>query len=858
MNLNYQVFVVPGSHFDLGWCATIGECLSWGDEIIKDAIDAILDRFPQYKFTIEYTLFLKHFLETYPEYKETVKRLLLERRIQVCSTMVGAMEQILDGEVLIREIVNAKRWIRKELGIDVKTVQHSDLPGHTIQLPQILQKSGIENISYSRFHPPIPLHWWEAPDGSKVLACNHIHGYGWGFILLDEKNGKEKLVTEIEELASIWPSRNILMVQENDLLLPEPEIVEKVSKFNKELRDIKLRISILDEFFKEVREEGVNLPVYKGEFPYGFYSLPATQPVTYREARIAENKLATAEKFSSLREILNLGAYPRERLERAWENLFYCHDHNVSGRRGELNNEVRTQRAICARTEGEEILREVMLSVGVNINYSQKGAPIVVFNPLSWERSDIVCSYIKLPGEDIKGVMIRDNEGNEIPAQVLSIEQAKKERIDFSDTNLTRVDFLFLAKDIPSIGYKVFYVYPIKEEYKTKSNIKIETISVESPFYRIEVTEKNKVKLWWKTRERELSHELGDIIVVEDLRWDLEDALEEQARKEVVPRIVKEELEYEPGEYYTRGRNNFTGAKWTLSRDSIGVIESGPLRTIVRIKGKVLNSPVEEDIILYQYIPRVDFKVTIDWEGKRNTQVRVRFPFDIPNGKITYETPFYGVEFDKDEMPNTYRGSGGRFVQKWLDISNEDFGITLGTQNCAHLLNDTTIEAIILRSTYSCGDPFVWSLNKGLHTFNFSILAHNRDWRESHSWKIGWEFNNPLEIFNPNVIEPIKSLKSILPEDLTLCKVDNPSIVITTIKKSYENDFWVLRCFDAEGRGGEANMIFPFKLIEAWNSNMLEEPTEKLQVEDKGVRIVFKPGEIKNILLKFVKGGDVK
>ncbi len=853
MNLNYQVFVVPGSHFDLGWCATIGECLSWGDEIIKDAIDNILNKFPQYKFTIEYTLFLKHFLETYPEYKEIVKRLISEKKIQVCSTMVGAMEQILDGEILIREIVNAKRWIKEELGIDVKTVQHSDLPGHTIQLPQILQKLGIENISYSRFHPPIPLHWWEAPDGSKVLACNHIHGYGWGFFLLDEREGKERLLKEIEELTSIWPSKNILMVQESDLLPPEPEIVERVSKLNKELQDIELKISILDEFFDAVREEECNLPSYRGEAPYGFYSLPATQPVTYREARIAENRLTSVEKFASLREILNFGAYPREKIEQAWGNLFYCHDHNVSGRRGELNNEVRTQRAIWARIEGEEILREVMLSIGVNIDYSQKGDPIVVFNPLSWERSDIVCSYVKLPGEDIKGVMIKDNQGNEIPVQVLSIEQAREGRVDFSNTNLTRVDFLFLAKDIPPIGYKVFYVYPIKEEYKSKSSIKIETISVESPFYRIEVTEKNKVKLWWKTRERELSHELGDVIVVEDLRWDLEDALEEQAQKEAVPRVIKEELEYEPEEYYRDGRSNFTGIKWTFSRDEIEIIESGLLRTIVRIKGKVLNSLVEEDIILYQHIPRIDFKVTIDWEGEKNTQVRVRFPFDIPNGKITYEVPFYGVELDKDEMPNTYRGSGGKFVQKWIDISNEDFGVTFGTQNCSHLLSGTTIEAIILRSTYSCGDPFTWSLNKGLHTFSFSLVAHDRDWRESHSWRIGWEFNNPLEMFNPNVIEPIKSLKSILPEDFTLCEVDNPSIVITTIKKSYKNNFWLLRCFDAEGRGGEVNILFPFKLTEAWDSNMLEEPMERLQAEDKSIHLVFKPSEIKNILLKFEK-----
>ncbi len=853
MIVNYHVFVVPGSHFDLGWCATIGECLSWGDEIIKRAIEIIQEE-PTYKFTIDYTLFLKHFLETYPNYKDMVKEFLLEGKLQISSTMVGAMEQILDGEILIREIVNAKRWIREELGIDVKTVQHSDLPGHTIQLPQILQKAGIENISYSRFHPPIPLHWWEAPDGSKVLACNNVHGYGWGF-LLDEERGGELLIEQLKELTFIWPSKNVLMVQESDLLLPEPRIVGRVAMLNEELQNIKLKISTLDEFYAAVRKEKVILPVYKGEAPYGFYSLPATQPLTYKEARIGENKLTSAEKIASLREILGLGTYPGERIEHAWENLFYCHDHNISGRRGDLNNEVREKKAVYGRIEGEEILREAILSVGVNIKYSQIGEPIVIFNTLNWKRNDVVQAYMEFPGEWIKGVIIKDQEGQEVPVQILKAERARDERVDFSNTNLSRVDFLLLAKDIPPTGYKTFYVYPTVEIFETNNDIKVEPNFVENPFYRIEFSNKNKIKLWWKVKEKELSNDgFGDVVVIEDLRWDLEDALEEQAQKEGVPKIVREELDYEPDEYYKKGEVKFTGMQWSLLREKVEVIESGPLRTIVRFEGKVLNSSVIEDIILYRHIPRIDFKVTINWEGKKNTQVRVRFPFNVLDGKINYEVPFCAVELNKDEMPNTYRGIGGRFVQKWIDISNENFGVTFGTQNCAHILSNTTIEPIIIRSTYSCGDPFAWSLNEGFYVFNFSVMAHDKDWKESRSYRLGWEFNNPLEYFQMNVVEPIKPLKPELPEKFSLFEIDNPSIVITTVKKSFSNDdMWALRFFDAEGKGGEVNITFSPELDEAWISNLIEKPIEKIPVRNNKIHVNLEPSEIATILLKFKK-----
>lgn len=852
--MNFQVFVVPGSHFDLGWCATIGECLSWGDEIIKRAVEFIQSE-ATYRFTIEYALFLKHFLQTYPEYRDKVRNLLLEGKLQICGTMVGAMEQILDGETLIREIVNAKRWIKEEFGIDVKTVQHSDLPGHTIQLPQILQKAGIENISYSRFHPPIPLHWWEAPDGSKVLACNHIHGYGWGFMLLD--NRSELLVEELKALDSIWPSRNILMLQESDLLLPEPEIVEKVAELNKKLQDIKLKISVLDEFFAAVRSEKAVLPVYKGEAPYGFYSLPATQPLTYKEARTGENKLMSAEKFASLREILGLGSYPSKRIELAWESLFYCHDHNVSGRRGDLNNEVREKRAIYGRVEGEEILREVLLSIGIRVKYSQKGEPLVVFNPLNWRRDDVIQVYMKFPNEQIRGITVEDQEGRKLPVQILKIERAGDNgRVDFSNENITRVDFLMLVKDIPPIGYKTFYVYPVEEVSENKNHINVESNLVENSFYRIDFSDKNQIKLWWKDEWKELSGKnFLDVTVFEDLRWDLEDALEEQAQKEKVPEVIKRELEYEPDKYYREGRSNFTGTIWNLFREKAEIIESGPIRVVLRLEGKVLNSTVIEDVILYHHIPRIDFKITIDWEGKKNTQVRVKFPFNVPNSKMVYEVPFYGVEFGKDEMPNTYRGIGGRFVQKWIDVSNEDFGVTFGTQSCAHVLNNSTIEPILIRSVYSCGDPFIWSLNRGLHTFNFSIIPHKGDWKEAYSYRLGWEFNNPLEYFQTNIIEPISPLEPKIEEEFSLVEIDNPSIVVTTIKKSFNSDeLWVLRCFDAIGIGGETNITFPLGLDEVWMSNLIEEPVKKIPIKNNNrIDIEFKPAEILTILLKFKK-----
>ena len=66
--------------------------------------------------------------------------------------------------------------------------------------------------------------------------------------------------------------------------------------------------------------------------------------------------------------------------------------------------------------------------------------------------------------------------------------------------------------------------------------------------------------------------------------------------------------------------------------------------------------------------------------GTKNTQLRLALPYNVPDGEVTYEVPFGNVVFGRDEMPNTYRGDGARWVQKWLDVSNGDYGVTLGTE----------------------------------------------------------------------------------------------------------------------------------------------------------------------------------
>ena len=146
----FEIFVVPGSHFDLGWVLHSDGSLALGDAIIHDAIELIRNGHPELRFTIEYVLFLRHFLETFPEQREIVREMLHDGRLEACASMTGAMEQILDGETLVRQFTHGIRWLQRTFDYTPTCAQHTDLPGHTIQMPQILARCGILYIAYSR------------------------------------------------------------------------------------------------------------------------------------------------------------------------------------------------------------------------------------------------------------------------------------------------------------------------------------------------------------------------------------------------------------------------------------------------------------------------------------------------------------------------------------------------------------------------------------------------------------------------------------------------------------------------------------------------------------------------------------
>ena len=840
MRKKWDINIVPGSHLDYGWAASPGECFSYITEVIRTAIEDMADDDPDFKFTIEYAIFLQHFLEVYPEYLPVVKQLLKEGRLEVCSTMSGCIEQWLDGEMLIHQLVRAKRWVRETLDYDPVTAQHTDLPGHIIQIAQFLRGAEIRHLAYSRYHPPASLHRWRSPDGSEVVACCHFQegydrpwdwsGYGWGRTLFVNNKDMEKVYRELpaalERRDRIWPKgvSALLMGCQSDLEPGEPEMLERIAQWNERYPDWRIRVSTITEFFKQVDPE--KLPVYQGEAPYGFFALPSIYIPCAQAMRRGENAITAAEKWSVFAQMAGLGRVQRDRIGRARDAMFLPHDHNTAGRRGEINDAERLKDATHCLLEGESILQENAMKFTVHIGFKKTGTvpsdrretglspfscPVTVFNSLSWNRDDVVETYIELRMTGVQSLNIVNSKGEPIPSQILEVD----ERL-----GRCRVYFVFVAKDVPAHGYETFYVRPSKKKVKTETSLKVTATGIRNRFFTVRVRDGRVSSIRWNGKElvRKGPRRFNEIYALEDRQTNIESS----------PWEVDE---------------NYTGKEWDSRITRAEVVEQGPVRAVLRIHGNIMSSKFSQDIVLYDNLERVDLRHTLHNTMKMHTMTRVAYPLNVPGGEATYESPYGAVRLEKDEMPHTFRGHGERWVQKWIDISNADYGVTLATRQVSHVITNDTIEPILVRTALDCGTPFYYYDQNQTYTLEHALRPHLKHWKQAAAHRAGWEYNNPLCPCNWTTCSPIKPLRRSrrLPERQSFLRVNRNNVVVTAVAPSAEDPGCIIvRVVEFAGRSTQVTLTFNCHVAEAREVNFLEKNIRNLSVSGNKVELKVK------------------
>jgi alpha-mannosidase len=483
-----------------------------------------------------------------------------------------------------------------------------------------------------------------------------------------------------------------------------------------------------------------------------------------------------------------------------------------------------------------------------------------------------------------------------VPSQVLAAEEVGRDRPALYNGQRSVAEIVFVARDVPGCGYRTYYLEALPAPAGLAGTTQTEpvrnSLSLEVGDYRIAVTEGRVTSLVARRSGRELigdgvagpagtgAHRFGEVVVLEDLLVDLEDGPIEQVRK--VPGVASASPEARPGAQPA----NFTGRAWTSAAHParVACIERGPVLTRLVLAGQVLDCPVVQEIVLYEHIARLEISLRLDWHGQKNTLVRAAYPLAVPDAVTTYETPYGSVVFGRDELPNTYRGEGTRFVQKWIDLSTAPpsaaggdggagagdgrgaWGVTWSSKVCAHTLHadergrGTGLSPLLVRSAYSCGTPFLWYTLEGRHEFAFALQAHEGTWRDSHSWRLGWEFHQPLVAARLTTARPLAPLpgRDTLPQALSLCTLEGDHATVGTIHQPEAETppgTYAVRLVEVEGRGGAATLTFCRPVRRAARTSLVADDPQPLPVDGARVTVDLGAFEIATVQVELERDG---
>jgi alpha-mannosidase len=832
-----RLHIISSSHQDIAWMDSPEKCIVFRDTNCITPAMAMMAKDPAYSFTMENMLNLMEYVERHPERAEEIARLTREGRMEWGATFNQPYESLYSGEQLIRQAYFGRLWIKKNFpGADARVYFNPDVPGRAAQMPQILAKAGIPYLVMSRYHEG--LYRWASPDGTSVLAYSPGHyGNAAAFLNAPPAEGAKAILEKLAKWVGYYATRG---------LPPEYPLLNSVdfsqpTDFGGLIRHWNgtepkpgpaaavMQYSTARRFFEAIDIKTAKLETITGERPgLWLYIHGPTHHWAISAEREAGRILPAAEAFSTVRALLDgsFAGYPAGRLEAAWMAAIYP-DHGWGGKEGQVTDRLFRKKYEFARDEGREVLYDALAGIASRIKTGpEKGIPLVIFNTLSWPRTDPVTAIVTPRTAEFHLV---DAAGADVPYQRLPSGDA---------ASPGTVLIEFIARDVPALGYTTLYLVEGAEPSPDKPAAPAVDEVLENDFYRIELAPGGVKRLY----DKELGREVLD--TGKFLGFEV---------------FTMQSVGSGAGEFGRVQQPTMEGFdKMSLHKPRWRLVEgeSDPFKTVVLFEQPLRNCTVREKLIIYNRLKKIDCEVSLSgWDGEPYREFRLALPVAAADGRVAYEIPLGVLEVGSGEA----KGTGGpaygnlvydellsdirpREVQNFLYAGDGQFGVTLTTSVAVNDYKDPTdspvpypvLQPILLASRRSCHGEGNWYLQEGDHHYHFSVISHAAGWQ--NGFRAGIAAGSPLIVIG----NPASGPAADLPEARSFLPVSAPGIVLSTMKKAENDDTVILRVYDIEGRDTEAAVELFYPVKRAERTNLIEE--EGVLLKPRKGRLVLTVG----------------
>ncbi len=865
----WKIYCVSYSHHDMGYAdfyQRIQRDIRLGGierafEYCRQTDDwAMPDKF---RWLVETSVPMPQFVEHFPSavVDELVRR-VAEGRIEWGACHNTASPDMMATELVARLFYTPNRHGRDMLGIDFSRVGViSDVVGLPWGFATFTKEADLPYFFFSpnrlarclepAFHTPV--FYWQSPDGDSSRTLFRVIPYDYphpGSLTDFTPESIQAFVARYEDHQKLGLDC-MVSVDTNDFTVPSLHYASNIRQWNARWRSPQLVCATMKMFFDDVAAQigDAEVPTFAKDATSAWADQELSDARLIGQARILGPRLTATETFATIASVAGGGEYPWEDLWQAYNRLLMYHEHTNGADAGNpraigtgkdaypeyYETEQTMHRALVE--ESQEYCNraaETAFSKLQRLITREHDATLIVFNPLCCRRTDIVrAKFSSLP-------------------QTLRVVETSSGR-DVEYQRLADGDLIFLARDVPALGYRTYAVLPANSPPESQLAVTVQSNILENRYYRVV-----------------FDSSTGGIASV----WD----------KELNVELVDGQAPYRFNEYlYQKSVPERGKLQWQNDKSASLAGRAGPVLGWVTAQVKAHGCRnLRQTVTLYTDVKRIDFLQELDktpsgitlpeyqnyaWHGRE--AVYFALPLRIPDFSIRHDTPGAVIEPIVDQFPGA--STAYYAVQRFTDLSNKDYGVTVaacespvveyGRPRAATWLMDSTAKYESELKYPGRSHLFFYVMNnffpvnarcdqRGRADFRWSMRSHRGDWRKGSASEFGEETSHPL------IARFVRGTnRGCLPADAhSFLSINHRNVSCTTVKMAEANGEGIgIRLNEREGLGGPVTVACPFmpRIARAIETNLIEDDraVEIPIHDDNQFTVEMRPFGVKTIRL---------
>jgi len=792
--------VIGTAHFDTQWRWTIQTSIN---EYLPNTFNdnfKLFEKYPDYKFSFEGAIKYMLMKEYYPEAYQQMKEYIASGRWNICGSSLDATDvNISSPEAVIRTILVGQDYYKKEFGLKSYDIFLPDCFGFGYALPTIMKHCGLLGFSTQKltwgapFGVPFDIGTWTGVDGSRVFAA--LNGGSYGAKLRGDLSKDPKwneTVDKTGEKSGIYLGYRYFGTGDVGGA-PEDSSVFYLEKAIHSDGPLKIISAPADLMARQMTSDQLDkLPQFNGELltsPHGngcYTSQSAMKLLNRKNELLAD----AAERSAVMASWLGASYYPKATLQEAWTRFLWHQFHDdLTGTSIPEAYAFSWNDELLSQNQFAGVLENTAGGVIRGLDTRTVGIPVVIYNPLSISREDLVEAKVELPGS-FNQVQVFDPSGKEVPSQVIKMDG--------------RMATVAIAAPCAPVSYQVYSIVPSAKACALATGLSVKKNQLENNHYKVSINKNGDVSsIYDKIAKREL--------LKSPLRLEM---LDDKSVSWPAWEIMYDAVTKAPRGYF--------------DQPVITIAENGPARVTLCVVREKDGSEMKQYISLAAGSAgdRLEFSNELRWNTQA-TLLKAAFPLSVSNAQATYDLGIGTIRRDNNQ-PKLYEVP----AQQWADITQTDnsYGVTvmsdykMGWDKPA----DNQIRLTLMHTPETGRGYMDQATNDiGTHTFSYAISGHQGDWRNGASQWEATRLNQPLVAFTAPKHE------GFLGKSFSMLSVSNDQVAVKALKQAENTDEIVVRVQELFGKDvNGVKIVFPAAVVSAREVNGIEETIGQAVVEN--------------------------